>query len=281
MITVNRVPGLLSSGPVTATAGRDFVVIRPWDEVQGYLVRDGLPAQPLEGLLTSAQTVGTGPDSVHVWAATAPRTWSSGEKVRIRLVDAAGRATGSELPVPAGSSGFGGVSDGAGNLVIDGIGGTYLSRPAGLVKITAGDLLTVGPTRFLTVDCDDRGVCRTDVTDRRTGARRSLGVTDDQTPAGTGVISPDGRYASIVTQGGADGNRSVLVDLTTGRRRPIAVDVESYGPQSETWSPDGRWLFITDQKTLCAVDSASATVTAVTEVTTPLQLLAIRTAPAG
>ena len=50
-LTRTTVPDLLSGGPVYLLAGSDRVVIRPLDNVAGYLVVDGKPARQLSPLL--------------------------------------------------------------------------------------------------------------------------------------------------------------------------------------------------------------------------------------
>jgi hypothetical protein len=245
-VTQTHLPSLASDGPVGFLALRDRVLIRPLDVVPGYQVRDGGAAVELTGPLRAGGAVFPGPDLDHVWLAVG--TPGSAELVLLRADDPRAERF---LPLPPDASPFAMTSDGAGSVLLDGVGGVYLVRSDGLRRITTGTLLAAGPTGWLTLECDPRYRCSIILRDRSGPARTVTGDTFGTGSLGGyalgGVISPDGTAAAIFepTQGPAP-----VLDLlqlrTVGRRR-VEVDVGD-GPDQGTlaWSPDSRWLFVLD-----------------------------------
>lgn len=65
--------------------------------------------------------------------------------------------------------------DGAGYLIVYAAGGTYDLRPGSTRRITTGQLLAMGPTGWLTLECDDQLRCFTMAVDRNTWTHRVLG----------------------------------------------------------------------------------------------------------
>ncbi len=275
-ITRTPVPPLGSSGPVSFLALPDGVLIRPLDRVAGYRVRDNTPAATLTGALARSGPVLPGPRPGTVWTSQD----QDGGPRAVALVDADGNPVGEPLSPPDRFDGFP-VADGSGNVLVLGIGGIYQLGPHGAQRITTGDLVAVGPTRWLVEECDERARCSLVVVNKQTGARRTL--PEPPTFNTPGIISPDGRIAAIYDATSA----LFLLDLTTGavRRVPGAVS-PSYGGGSAVWSPDSRLLFAVGQGGVLLViqvpgdkglDASPPLHTVDIGVTLPaLQLLAIR-----
>ena len=128
-------------------------------------------------------------------------------------------------------------------------------RPGGTSRVTTGTVLAVGPTRWLTSECDSHARCRPVVTDRSTGVRYPLNtrVPLSTRPNGAvlstvGVISPDGATVAVVV--GSPQARIEMIDLATGTAHalPLRVNLSDvdmgWASESMAWSPDSRWLFI-------------------------------------
>lgn len=237
-ITRTPMPALLSSGPMSFVVCPDRVIIRPLDAVPGYAVVDGRPARGLRGALSHDGPALPGPNGSVVWVGT-----NDADPVSMTLTSVDGKPTGVSVRSPRGVELA--TADGAGYLVVPDVGGVYDARPDGLRRITTGELLAVGPTRWLTTECDDRHRCATVVIDRRSGARRVLGPPLGGVDAPHGVIAPDGSRAALL-RGGPDGTPTVhLLDLGSGTDRRLAVDMsDDYPSGSLVWSPDSRWLFV-------------------------------------
>jgi hypothetical protein len=252
-ITRTTIPSLQSDGPMFVVAGSDQVLIRPLDNVPGYLVPDGKPARQLPPVIQNGP-VYPGPAPNQMWV-------SDDNDSAVALETLAGaRLTGS-LPMPQGGSGFAATPDGAGYLLLPGVGGVYDVRPDGLHRITTGALLAVGPTGWLVTECDEQDHCHTVLIGRLDGSRRVL------SPASVGrdlrgVISPDGSTAAMVTSG-EDGNPGLcLLDLASGKRRVLDVSVnqESFDG-GVLFSPDSTWVFaVTAAGTLAVINRRSGTV---------------------
>ncbi|GAA5195581.1 hypothetical protein GCM10023322_62580 [Rugosimonospora acidiphila] len=236
-VTRTDVPPIQSSGPASFVVGRDWAMIRPLDGVPGFVVRDGRPAQPLAGALSQGGPALPGPDQEHVWVPAA----ADGRKMI--LVDSAGQPTGESVALPGGD--YAADSDRAGYLIYTGTAGVYTARPDGLRRITYGDLLAAGPTRWLTMECDSRYRCGPVVIDRLTGSHHTLHAAVDATNHGGGLISPDGRTAAVF-ESGAGGSLTIqLFNLASGAESRLDVPVESsLDPASMAWSPDSRMLFV-------------------------------------
>lgn len=248
-VTRTIVPALLSSGPVSFLVEPGKVIIRPLDYVPGYLVPDGHPASQLEGVLSHAGPAFQGPKPGQVWVQT-----GTGGHAAMTLVGADGGATGVTIPIPSGSYV---TSDGAGNLLFSGAGGAYDAQPDGLKRITAGGVLAVGPTRWLTVECDGHGRCESVVVDRASGIRHILpGHVGDMTAGG--VISPDGSTAAVIERPSGGQATLHLLYLNAGaeHRLAVAIDEGALNDQTMAWSPDSRWLFVAGRSgKLIAVDT--------------------------
>ena len=231
---------LTSSTPASMLPTRHGVLLMPYDPGSGVLVPDGQRPRPLPFRMTQyGGTVEPGPDLDHVWLMT-----NAGENSRAQLVGLDGRPTGPTLP-------SGGVSDGAGNLVVQLTGGVYLARPSSLQRITTGRLVAVGPTRWLTEECDDQHRCTLDAIDRATGEHHVLGPTGDRPADPLGQISPDGSTAAVAHLNDfTDGSMELhLVNLATGADRTVVRlgNEADNGIVSLLWTPNSRWLLTVGQ----------------------------------
>ena len=131
-ITRTTIPGLLSGGPVFMLAGSDRVVIRPLDNVPGYLVADGKPARQLAPLLNQGPIL-PGPAPNQMWV----QPTDDHEPV-MALTTLAGVRLATFIRIPLDSSAYDATPDGAGYLLFSGIGGVYDARPEGLRRISTG-----------------------------------------------------------------------------------------------------------------------------------------------
>jgi hypothetical protein len=245
-VTYTEMPPLQTTGPVSLVVGSDWAVVRPLDLVLGYVVPDGRPAQVLAGELNRGGPALPGPDRRTVWVLGADGT-------SMTLVDALGRPAGPSITIPASASGDV-QPDGGGYLVFHGIGGVYSARPDGVHRITTGDLLAAGPTRWLARECDDQYRCVAVVVDRRTGARRTLDGPDALVSEATtlgragpegGVISPSGQTAALVSREPQGAFDLDLISLASGAARGVQVPVDSPSAADVVaWSPDSQWLFV-------------------------------------
>ena len=241
---------IASSGPVSLVVGPHEVIVRPWDCVEGYLIRDGQPASALRGMLGRCGPALPGPRPDQVWVENGDQ-----DHPQMVLVGVDGRAAG----VSVNGQGPEGLPDGAGYPMVSLVGGVYDSRPDGLHRITTGTVLATGPTGWLTEECDDRHHCTLDVIDRHSGAHRAIGQASDTEYRG-GLISPNGSMAALATPD--PGDREVvlhLIDLHSGtdRSTPVARSGDADLAAAIVWSPDSRWLFTVDAEgRIVAVDRA-------------------------
>jgi hypothetical protein len=237
-VTRTTVPAVSSGGGVSMLVGPDRVIVRPYDKMPGYEVRDGRPATDLPAVFGEQGPLLPGPDRNHLWAQT-----GTGNQTVMRLVGYDGRPTGVSIRIPeAGQAG----SDEAGYLTFYGTGGVYLARPGVVRRITAGELIAAGPTRWLTRECDDQYRCQTVVTDRNNGARRVVASQPDGY-GDVGVIAPDGSNAALIRMTDSGAPVLHIIDLATGvdRRSAVSIDLDNtYGGGQVAWSPDSRWLFV-------------------------------------
>jgi hypothetical protein len=260
-ITRTALPAPLS-GPGSLIVGADRALVLPLGQVPGYVVPDGRPARPLPAALHGGAVAFRGPTAGTVWV-------QAGAAMVLRAVpDGRARAL---VPLPEPNAEVAG--DGAGGLVFRATGGVYAATPAGLRRITTGGLLAVGPSRWLTLECDATHRCRPYAIDRATGARRPVPAA---LAAGVprGVIAPDGRTAAMFRWRRDGIPVPYLLDLATGASHAFDVSIEQPGEDNLVWSPDSRWLFTTATTgMITAVDPATGLGTEVgVELTAPLQL---------
>jgi hypothetical protein len=256
-ITETPLPPLQSSGPVSLLAGSDRVIVRPLDNVPGLVVPDGRPAAQLPQLLNVAGPVFPGPSPDQLWVEPA-----DDHQPVMALVSASGRRLADVVPIPDGSGSMEAVADGAGYLLYPGIGGLYDARPDGVRRISTGVLVAVGPTGWLTIECDEHYRCATVLIGRVDGLRRTVldGVVSRDWG---GVISPDGSTAAVVTTGPTGAPGLALVDIAHHRLlriRGVALTQETM-TGAMVFSPDSRWLIVvTADGTVSVVDARTAAV---------------------
>lgn len=237
-VSRTAVPVVASDVSAVFLTGADRVFVRTLDNNPGVMVRDGKPATELPKSFLQGIVLLPGPDQRHLWA-------DAGGGLGLFTLD--GRATGATIEVPANGSVLG--PDGAGYALLSGTGGTYLARPGAVHRVTGGQLVASGPTRWLTVECDDSLTCTDVVTDRTTGAHHIVDSAIDPYQLGLGAISPDGRTVALPRSGGGVTPDGIdLLDLETGRRLSVEVSLSQtgQGDASFVWAPDSRWLFARD-----------------------------------
>jgi hypothetical protein len=183
-----------------------------------------------------------------------------------------------EVPVPHFAT-TGPMSDGAGGLLFEGVGGLYRISPAGRQTITEAIVLAVGRGDLLVLTGGPRGRWRPTL-QRHGGATQAIAVPiGPQLPHG--ILAPD---ASSVVLYAVDEQRRmslVVVDLPGGAHRPLDVDITGIaGDGSVVWSPDaGRVLCVDTGGRVRVVDPAAGRVTDTLDLP-PVRQLAVRAIPA-
>jgi hypothetical protein len=268
-VTRTRVPPL-SQSQVFLVPGRRRLVVRPVDAPTGWLIRDDEPPSQLPSSLAGVGPVLPGPDLDHVWIQTREQGSTS-----MALVNADG--SGSlpvVVPVPQFAT-TGPMTDGAGGLLFEGLGGLYRISPAGRLTVSMAIVLAVGQGDLLTL-AHGTGDTWRPILQLRGGATQELPVPiGPQLPHG--VLAPD---ASSVVLYAVDEQRRMtltVVGLPHGGQRPLEVDVTGVaGDGTVVWSPDGRRLLCVDTNGLVrVVDPASGTVTDTLDLP-PVRQLAAR-----
>ncbi len=272
-ISTMPIPSLASNGPMAFLAMPQGALIRPLDNVQGYLVPDDQSAQPLQGLLTNSGPALPGPRPNTVW-----RPLDDAATTTMGLVDMLGVPTGDKIAVP-GDSDSTVFADGSGYLLQQGPGGVYWLRPSGVQRIATGQLIAVGATRWLVQDCDEHAVCSIVVITKSTGGRRVLNSTVRPDVWPPGLISPDGGLAAVIDMSGST-PLVTMVNLATGDVRSTSIHVlEGYSEGQLVWSPDSQWLFVvSSDNTIHAIRAATGDDVALGVPLPPIVQLAIRPA---
>jgi hypothetical protein len=251
------VPFLQSTGLVSFVAGAGQVIIRPMDNVPGYVVQDGVPARPLPAALDRDGIVEPGPHPGELWIQT-----ERGNRTVMSLVQRDGTSAGASIPMPRGAPWPLGP-DGRGYLIVRAGRDTGDATPRGLRFLTTGMITAVGPGRWLAAQCHGRH-CAEVVIDPASGARRVISRSrpvlawEARTAIGQpGVISPDGSIAAVFEAGPTRYTAVLhLIDLRTGgdRSAGVTADLGSLTSQTAAWSPDGRWLFVAARGKLAVVN---------------------------
>ncbi len=273
-ITTTQLPSLASDGPITLLANSAGAIVRPWDVETSFIVPDGQPAASLSAEFSRGGASFPGPDSSHVWVQSGDLASET-----LILVDLSGKATGATIPSPANGAGPN-ASDETGGVIYSGAGGVYDAQPSGLKRITTGAVLAIGPTRWLTAECDDHARCVTTVIDRASGAHRSLGQPSQDVSGPIGAISPDGLHAAVFQTSPIGQLSASIMDLQTGVETPIPEQISSdqvYAGSVLAWSPDSKWLFLVNQGGQVAVVNVATHATQSLGITLPnLNQLALR-----
>ncbi len=242
-ITRTLLPPPEGSGPVSFIVGPHTAIVRPLDNVPGYLVPDGQPAKRLTGILAGGGLLLPGPAAGQEWdTAASPDS--------LVLVGPSGHATTTRITLPnPGWPSQSAMADGRGDvLVASDSGSQYDAGPHFLRQI--GVLLSaVGPTDWLGMNCPS-GRCKNVVLNPETGVQRTLPgppvhLLTWPWPAYPGSVAPDGQTAAIVADSG--NGRVVLeeISLATGAVTHLAVPItEDTSSQTMAWSPDSQWLFV-------------------------------------
>ena len=277
-ITRTFLPPQEGSGPVSFIVGTHQAIIRPLDNVPGYLVPDGRPARALTGILADGDLLLPGPNPAQEWVV-------SGNGNTLPLVGPEGRPTGVQLKLPTEWAVQSAMADGRGDVLIFGTNGQqYDAGPSQLRRIGAL-LVAIGPTRWLGLACH-RGHCRNVVIDVATGARRTLpgppvSVVTWPWPWQPGVVAPDGSAAAVIVAGRYGHALLKFVDLQSGAVTSIDAPVtDATSSQMLAWSPDSRWLFVSGKGgKLLAVNAVSHQVSGLGIPLPALAQIAIRFAP--
>jgi hypothetical protein len=229
------------------------VLVRPLDNVSGYLVPDGRPAQPLTGVLAHGGYLLPGPTPAQQWLDFGDLilVGPGGKPERAHLPESA-LLWATQVPV---------ISDGRGGLILTSASGTVYDANDGALRPINALPFAVGPRNWLGLRCDN-SACRDVVISAATG----LGWTLPGPPLYAypwpwrtlpGVTSPDGNSAAVIVPGHRQGQAWLdLISLSSGAalRVPVPVAQDS-SSQYLAWSPDSRWLFVvTAHGTLAIVD---------------------------
>ena len=231
------------SGPVSFIVGPSSAIVRPLDNVPGYLIPDSQPAQRLTGILARGGLLLPGPRPGQEWD-------NVGGANSLVLVGADGRTTSTRIILPnPGWPSQAAMPDGRGNiLVASNSGMQYDARPHSLRPVAAL-LSAVGPTRWLGMSCP-AGICKNVVLNPRTGSHwklpgPALHLLTWPWPAYPGAVAPDGLTAAIVADQGNGQVALEQISLVSGAVKPIAVQInEGASSQTMAWSPDSQWLFV-------------------------------------
>jgi hypothetical protein len=235
-------PRLAGDGLVSLVPAIGEVLVRPLDNVPGYVVPDGEPARPLTGVLAHGGYLLPGPTPAQQWL-------DYGE---LMLVGPGGKPEHPKLPAAAllWATQVPVISDGHGGLILTGADGTVYDANGSALRPISALPFAVGPRNLLGLQCDN-GHCSNVVISAATGATRTL-----PGPAGyadpwpwrelPGVASPDGTAAAVIVPGKSESQAGLdLVSLTSGAvlRVPVPIAQDS-SSRSLAWSPDSRWLFV-------------------------------------
>jgi len=247
-ITETSVPALASSMPeVSFVVGPHQAIVRSPDNVPGYVIPDGRPAQLITGPLANGGPVIPGPKPDQAWVMS-----GTSSQPTATLVTLAGTPAGDtisfntnyEVPATAEPDGHGYVLVVAKppNLIYD-VGPTFSHR-------ITDQIIAVGPASFLGLACRGQQ-CHYAVINPATGSRRVLpslpsrGVRDLLTWPPPGVVSPDGSTAAVLERNKHGQITVQLITMQSGAVTALNVAIDPSTPYDTlAWSPDSKWLFI-------------------------------------
>jgi len=260
-VTRTEVPALESGNPgVSFVLGPHEVVIRSYDFVPGYVIRDGAPAQRLTGTMASGGQLIPGSVPGEAWQQASGSSTSP-----LVLVTLAGRKVGPTITL-RGSESLAPTmtADGRGDLlVLSNLGQWYDAGPGWFHRVH-GDVIATGPNHWLMLSCPHGQPCRNVVVDTANGTQQTVpgiplrSATYIWPP--NGVISPNGTMAAIMDSGAPPAVH--LINLSSGADTRLALPViQQPVDESMAWSPDGRWLFVTQDGKLIAVNDQTGRIT--------------------
>jgi hypothetical protein len=231
-------PAVSSGAPVAVAAGTDWVVVRPFDSVGGYVIRSDGSVTQLQGEFLQPGVGGggmfLGPTADEVWLTLYGPTTKLG---RVNVGD--GQAVGPVIDI---TPGWAIGSDGRGGVYFTAVGRSYVATALGVRLVSEGQLVAVGPTTLLALECDASFVCATVLTDLLTGERRTVPQTNGLLAnTSVGSISPDGTKATVVRYGDTAPHH-VIIDLATGAEIELSNNSDFWGTESFVWSTDSRYL---------------------------------------
>jgi hypothetical protein len=276
-VTRTEVPGLQSGNAVSFVIGPHEAVIRSYDYVPGYLIPDGGQARQLTGALSGGGPLIQGPVPGEAWQFA-----SRSSNAPLVLMALAGHRVGPAIRLGNGVLAVTVTSDGRGDILVLTDAGQWYDAGPGWYRRVGGQVIAIGPGRWLMLACQHGRHCRNELVDPVDGAVRTIpgrplrSAVHFWPPAG--AISPDGSAAAVIETG-----RTSLVHLVTlssgadARLALAATDQPAAG--SMAWSPDGRWLFVALNGDLFAVDAQNDRVTRLDVSLPPISQLAVRPAP--
>ena len=245
---------LTTTDAVAMASLGDGVALRPADDSEGFLVRDGHLPAALPGQLKTADELLPGPPG-RVWALKRAGGYESVDSTAT-LVDARGRRDGPQL-TSAGSY----ASDGAGGLLLFDVGGTWQMYPQPLSRVTTGNVTSVGERHFQVLNCDQHHRCSDTLLDRRTGQRTRLPPRDRS--YSNSLLSPGGRYlATLDFFGAAEPQTTItrVLDNHVLHALPDPANPSTSVPGSIAWLSD-RWLAAISNGHLTLYDTTGDRVT--------------------
>jgi hypothetical protein len=242
-IIATALPPPEGGGPVSFIVGPRAAIIRPLDNVPGYLVPDGHQARPLTGALAAGNLLLPGPQPTQEWLV-------GGNTSTLSLVSADGRPTSVHITLRAPQWAVqSAMSDGRGGILVSSKTGTQYDATPSSLRPVGAILAAVGPKSWLGISCRPSAGCRNIVIDPATGARRflpgpALQLLTAPWPYEPGAVAPNGSAAAVVVSSGIDRVALELINLSSGAttRIPVRVNQDS-SSQTLVWSPDSQWLF--------------------------------------
>jgi hypothetical protein len=191
------------------------------------------------------------------------------------LMSLAGRALGPSIQLPA--SAFSLQADGRGYLTFQCGAAVCDAHPGRISRVAAGELVATGPSGLLIERCPRDGPCWYTLVNPADGQSRPVPGSAPRGQPPAGLISPDGRFAALLSYGRDQTLRLSLLSLVTGADRPIDVALSDNGPGNLAWAPDSRWLFAaTETESLIAIDPQTRALPGLGVALPPVAQLAVR-----
>lgn len=242
-ITRTALPPDRSGSQVSFIVDSDKVIVRPLDNVPGYVVPDGQPARRLTGVLSHGALLLPGPGRDEMWDIRGPQS--------LALIGAHGQLLRTGFAgLPGRFTLLASTADGSGNVLLSGNNGQQYDTGSGIVRPVGALLVAVGPRDWLGLSCDQQRNCHNVVITAATGATRPISgpafsAVNWPWLSPAGVVAPDGSMAALLATGTFGTTALDLVNLTSGAVRGVQVPVVPHASsQTLAWSPDSRWLFV-------------------------------------